>query len=684
MDRPDPYHWMRDVDSPELVSHLTAERSWYDSSTQHLHSLVETLRAEMASRVPPTDLSVSWERRGSFYYTRHPLGSDYPQLLRESRQPETRLQHETASGPPPGDGNRGELILDENLLAGASGYLDLGLTKVSPDGRLLAYSVDHTGDEVFTLRFRHLGTGEDLDEEVPRTYYGGAWSADSGAFLYTVHDAAYRPHQVWRHTLGTPASEDVLLLSEPDERFELNVRGCRSGDLAVVWSGSRDTSEAWVVDLHDPSSVPLSVGGRRPGVEYHAEHHPGLDALLVVTNDTATEYRLAGAPVPRATGQTHTSWWPLRAETSAERLERVEAFATHVVLRVRTAGHRALRVLPVDDLAGPGRVVSPAYDAGTLDLGVNQEFRAPYVTVCDQSYVHPPVWTDVDLLTGARTVRHRAEAPGHDPARYVSTGRTATSPDGTVVPITVVHHTDTPLDGTAPALVYGYGAYEYVFEQEWDPALPSLLDRGVVFVHAHVRGGGEGGRRWWLEGRMRHKQNTFTDHLAVADAVDGLVDGSLIASRGLSAGGLLQGAVFSQRPDRWRAVVAEVPFVDVVSTMLDESIPLTVNEWDEWGDPRRREDFGWMLAYSPYDNLPPPGGRPDLLVTGALHDPRVMVWEPAKWVAALRAGDPDWSPRCLFRAEVGAGSHVGPSGRFGRLGYEAEVYAWLLDRLGIG
>jgi len=251
------------------------------------------------------------------------------------------------------------------------------------------------------------------------------------------------------------------------------------------------------------------------------------------------------------------------------------------------------------------------------------------------------------------------------------------------VPVTLVRHRDTPLDGTAPALVYGYGAYEYTFEPDWDPALPSLLDRGVVFAHAHVRGGGEGGRRWWLDGRLARKQNTFTDHLAVAEGLAGLVDGHRIASRGLSAGGLLQGVVLSQRPERWTAVVAEVPFVDVVTTMFDASVPLTVTEWDEWGDPRRREEFDWLLGYSPYDNLPVAGTRPDLLVTAALHDPRVRVTEPAKWVAALRASDPEWSPRCVFRVETGAGAHDGPSGRTARLAYEAEIYAWLLDRLAV-
>jgi oligopeptidase B len=333
---------------------------------------------------------------------------------------------------------------------------------------------------------------------------------------------------------------------------------------------------------------------------------------------------------------------------------------------------------------GPGLDVRPASPAGTVAIGPNAEYDARTVVVRDRSFIRPDVWYEVDLDTGERRECHRHDAPGHDASAYLCERRTFPSADGTPVPATVVRRKDTPLDGTAPALVYGYGAYESSLDAEWDAALPSLLDRGVVYVVAHVRGGGENGRRWWLDGRLDRKQNTFTDHVAVADGLvrEGLVD-SRVASRGLSAGGLLQGAVFSQRPDRWCAVVAEVPFVDVVTTMLDASIPLTVNEWDEWGDPRRRADFDWMLAYSPYENPPPAGSRPDLLVTGALHDPRVMVWEPAKWVAALRHSDPGWSPRCLFRCELGAGAHVGPSGRFAHLAYEAEVLAWLLDRLDI-
>jgi oligopeptidase B len=667
--RPDPYHWMRRLDAP-VLDHLTREREWYDLATGHLGPLVQALRAEMTSRVPATDSSVSWPQHGYSYYTVTPSGREYVQLLRR--------RHDAAPDSSP------ELLLDVNELAGDADYVELGLWAVSPDSSLLAYSVDFDGDEVYELRFRDLASGADLADVVPRSAYGGAWSADSAYFLYTVADEMWRPHQVWRHRIGTPASADELVLEEPDEKFELNLRLCRSGAMIVIWSECRDTSEVWVVPSDSPLSTPASVGGRRRGVEYHAEHS-GSTSLLIVSNDGAPEFRLASCPVPAAS-QTHEAWTPVRASDPGERLESVEAFASHVVLVSRAGGHTRLRIVASDDLAEPGIVVDPVSPIGSVAVSRNEEFAASSVTVVDESYLMPPVWSSVSFATGERSELLRKEAPGFDASAYVGEQRSFPSVDGTLVPATILRRVDTPLDGSAPCVMYGYGAYESVYpDQEWDPAIPSLLDRGVVYVHAHVRGGGEGGRRWWLDGRLEHKQHTFDDHLAVADGLAaGLVDGARIATRGLSAGGLLQGAVFSQRPSRWRAVVAEVPFVDVLTTMLDPTIPLTVNEWDEWGDPSRREDYAWMAAYSPYDNLPPAGGRPDLLTTGAVHDARVMVWEPAKWVAALRESDPEWAPRCLFRVETGAGAHVGRSGRFAHLAYEAEVYAWLLDRLGVG
>lgn len=577
-----------------------------------------------------------------------------------------------------------DVLLDVSGLAAGDDYLELGLTLVSPDEDLLAYSVDTDGDEVYRLRFRDLRTGEDLPDEVPRTYYGAAWSADSQSFFYTVHDAAYRPCQVWRHRIGRDAAEDELVLAEPDERFELRLRGSRSGDWVIIWAESNTTAETWLVDAHDPTAPPRAAGGRRDGIRYRVDHRRtahGEDLLVVV--DDRVEGRLMVAPVPGPEGADHTTWAEARPEDPVVHLERADAFGGGVVLSVRTGGAHQLTLLPHDDLAGPGLAVTSEVAGGGVHLATTTEYAVDRVLTEDESWLSPPVWSEVDLATGTRTEVMRHEAPTFDAGQYVVERHHFPAPDRTPVPASVMRRRDTPLDGTAPAVLYGYGAYGYTFEPEWDPALPSLLDRGVVWVHAHVRGGSEGGRGWYLDGKLAAKQHTFDDLAAVADglATRGMVDPQRIASRGLSAGGLLMGAVFSQRPDRWRAVVAEVPFVDVVTTMFDEATPLTITEWEEWGDPRIREQFDWMLAYSPYDNLPPPGRRPDLLATGAVHDPRVMVREPAKWVAALRATDPEWSPRCLFRCELGAGAHAGPSGRLGHLGYEAEVYAWLLDRL---
>ena len=569
-----------------------------------------------------------------------------------------------------------ELLLDENDLADGSPYFALGLREPSPDGGVVAYSVDLAGDEVFELRFRDTVAGKDLPETVARSYYGGAWSADSRTFFYVVHDQAYRPHQVWRHELGTDPADDALVLQEDDDRFEVYCEGSRSGAYVVIRIQSKDTSEVWLVPTDRPGTPARVVQPRVPGLLYSVAHapRPDGDVLLVVTDDAATEFRLMQAPVadPGRAG-----WTELIGEDQAERLENAEVFAGHVVLVLRRDGSPLLRVVRRDGSAG-ALDLHPGVPAGTIRLGTNEEYDATTVTVVVESYTEPTAWYSVDLDTGRRTLLKRLEVPGYERSGYVSDRYAVEAPDGELVPVTVARRADTPLDGSAPCLLYGYGAYEYCFEPEFDPALASLLDRGVVFAHAHVRGGGELGRRWWLEGSLRHKQNTFGDFVAAADGLDGLVDGERIVARGLSAGGLLMGAVFSQAPRRWRGVLAEVPFVDVVNTMLDESVPLTAQEWDEWGDPRRPEDFAWMRAYSPYDNVPPLADRPRLLVTGAVHDPRVMYWEPAKWVARLRAGG-SADDRLLLRMELGAGAHVGPSGRFGHLGYEAEVYAWVLD-----
>ncbi len=681
--RVDDYAWLRNVDDEDVLEHLRAERAFYDAATAHLGPLVRTLTDEMSRRVPPSEMSVRWRRDTFSYYMRTPAGSEYAQLVRSFEHPDPHPAtksvaddslYERFSSPD-------QILLDPATLAEGSAYVELGVSLVSPDERVLAYSVDRTGDEVYELCFRDLESGADLPDLLPRTYYGGAWSADSSTFFYTVHDEKYRPFQVRRHRLGSSPDTDVVVLEEPDERFELSVRTCRSGDVVVISAESRDTSEVWLVDAHEPDSDPWLVEPRRSGVEYSCEHArtDDGDVLYVVTNDQAVEFRLMVAPL-KEPGR--ANWREVVPEDPSRRLHSVDAFDGWLVLTYRALSSVVLQVISLN--GGPSYDLTPAPDQGTIRLEHNELYATSEITIAQESYTEPVAWYSVDLATGERRLLHRHDVPTYDAQRYVCERRTFLADDGVEVPVTLVRRRDVPLDGTAPCLMYGYGAYEAIDEPEFHAALSVLLDHGVVYAHAHVRGGGEGGRGWWLGGRMATKQNTFGDHIAVARGLgQGVVDASRIVTRGLSAGGLLQGAVFTQEPGLWAGVVAEVPFVDVVNTMLDSSIPLTVNEWEEWGDPRKAEEYAWLMGYSPYDNIPAAGGRPPLLATGALHDPRVMVWEPAKWVAALRASDPAWAGECLFRCETGAGAHVGPSGRFAHLRYEAEIYAWVLDRLGL-
>ncbi len=653
----DEYAWMHDHGDPRFVAYLEAEREFYDRATGHLAHLRGEIFSEVERRLLPTDDSVSWRRGAFFYYARTVTGREYEQFLstRDLREP-------------------GRVLLDEAEFVGdVGGFVEIGVRIVSPDGRLLAYSVDTSGDEVYRLRFRDTGTGTDLSDEVPGTYYTGAWSADSGTFFYTVCDAQYRPYQVWRHTIG---GGNTLVFTEDDARFEVEVWATRSDRFIVIQSSCRDTSESWLVPADRPDTPPRLVRARRRGVQYRVDDSREGDELFIVTNDGAPEFALA-----RASTSVPHEWRPVDSARPGERLVACHVLAGHLLLELRRDAAALLRT--VDRHSGEEREIHPDVPAGTLTLDDRFEYDDRAVTVRVESLVQPPTWHVVDLSTGDRTLRKRQEVPGYDPSRYRTEQRLAPAPDGVGVPVTLAWRADTPLDGTAPALLWGYGAYESCDDPAFDPVLASLLDRGVVYALTHPRGGGERGRGWWEAGRLSAKPTTFTDHLAVADWLgDTLVDPARIATRGLSAGGLLQAAVYSMRPDRWRAVVAEVPFVDVVTTMLDPTIPLTVNEWDEWGDPREPAMFELIWGYSPYEH-PPAGPRPPLLVTAAVHDPRVMVREPAKWVARLRAtGQPE--QRLLFRVELGAGAHTGPAGRYAHARYEAEILAFILDELGAG
>jgi oligopeptidase B len=661
---------MRDTSDPGMLAYLAAERAYYDQQTARTAALREALLAEMTARVPPAEDSVWWRRGEYRYFTRWLPGRDYPQFCRT-----------------PLAGGDTQVLLDENLLlddpACDGGYVALGVREVSPDGALLAYSVDFAGDEVYELRIRDLATGNDLPGRVKRSYYGLAWSAGSRSVFYVVTDHLYRPCQVWRHDAGTPQARDVLVYAEADERFDVTVRASRSGKVIFIETASRDTSEVMITPAAGASAVPALLSERRKGVEYQADHAdgPGGGEFYVVTNDGATEFRLARVPVSAQPGE---AWPEVVGEATGTRLVSCEVFGRHLVVTQRSRAATQLRV--IDRHTGAQRLIETDGPHMALALAENYEYPATSVLVRTESLIDPPAWHEVDLATGEWRLRHRQHVPGYDPSAYRSERLTATAPDGTEVPVTVAYRAGLPRDGTAPCLLYGYGAYESCLWPEFGVGVPSLLDRGYVYAVAHVRGGGEGGRRWWLDGRLDRKRNTFTDYIAAAGmlASTGWVAGDRIVSRGLSAGGLLQGAVFSLAPGRWRAVVAEVPFVDCVTTMLDPAIPLTINEWDEWGDPRDPAMRAYLESYSPYDNVPA-GPRPSLLVTGSLHDPRVLIHEPAKWVARLRATQPAGNGgRLLLRPELGAGAHGGPAGRYDRLAYEAEILAFVLDEAGEG
>lgn len=653
----DDYGWMRNHSDQRLLDYLRAERGYYDAAADRLENIQTEVFHEVERRLLPTDDSVSWRHGSRFYYTRTVAGSEYEQFLQAGH-----------------DGDSDRVLLDGARLAGTEGFAEIGLRELSPDNSLLAYSVDTTGDEVYRLKFLQLATLTDLSEELPRTYYTGAWSADSGTFFYTVHDELFRPHQVWRHAVGTSPEDDVLVLQEDDARFELTVRATRDLQWIMIEARSRDTAEWHLIPAGAPGAAPTVVAPRRKGVDYRVDHAEGQ--LVIVTDDGAPEFRVVTAPVSTP-GPEH--WVELFAPRPGERLVACHALRRHWLLELRRDGFPLLRT--VERTTGDEREIGADVPAGQVRLATPVEYGDNTVTVVVESLVEPPAWHSVDLDTGARELRKRREVPGYDASAYRTARRHATAPGGIPVPVTLAWRADTPLDGTAPALLYGYGAYEAVCDPEFDPVLPSLLDRGLVYALTHPRGGGENGRGWWQDGHLAAKANTFTDHLAVADwLADGVADGSRLATRGLSAGGLLQGAVYTMRPQRWAAVVAEVPFVDVVHSMLDPDIPLTVNEWDEWGDPRKPDEFDWLWSYSPYQHLPR-GPRPALLATGALHDPRVMVHEPAKWVARLRATAGPGDGPTYLRPELGAGAHTGPAGRYAHARYEAEIVAFILGHL---
>ena len=658
----DEYAWLRDRDDPEVIAYLEAENAYLREVLAPTSDLRQTVFDEIKARTQETDLTVPVRKGPWWYYGRTVEGLQYAIRCRRAGEEDASTE---------------QVLVDFNEVAGDSPYLDVGAFEVSPDHRIVAYSVDFDGAEVFTMRFKDLESGEHLTDEIPGTYYGAAWSADSGTFFYVTPDEARRPHRLWRHRLGTDVAADELVYEEADRRFFLGVQLSRSERFIVLGLSSMVTTEARVLPADDPTGEFGVVEPRHEGVEYYVDHQG--DRFLIVTNDEALDFRLVETPVT-SPGREH--WRDVIPHVPGTRILAAEAFANHVVVHLRRDALKGLRVIRTTDGATHDvEFDEPVYTVMAFDD--NPEYDSTVYRFHYTSLVTPASVYDYDLDGRTRALRKRQPVLGDfDPVRYESIREWAAAPDGTSVPLSLVRRRDHP-EGPAPTLLFGYGAYEASMDPGFSIPRLSLLDRGVTFAIAHVRGGGEMGRSWYEDGKLLHKRNTFTDFVAAADHLiaQGYTSPHLLAARGGSAGGLLMGAVANLAPERFHAIVAEVPFVDNVNTMLDPSLPLTVTEWEEWGNPATDpEAYRYMRSYSPYENV---AGRtyPAILATAGLNDPRVAYHEPAKWVARLRAASTGGAP-VLLKTEMGAG-HSGPSGRYDAWRDEALVLAFVLDQLGV-
>ncbi len=656
MHRPDPYHWLKDRDDPETITYLEAENAYTAQAMAHTDALRGTLYDEMLGRIQEDDTSAPTRRGEYWYYRRTVAGKAYPIHCRRRGL----------------DGEE-EVLLDENLLAEGQEYLSVSALTVSPDHRLVAWLQDDDGAERFRLRIRDLTTGEQLPHEVKGLKWSLAW-ADSETIFYTRADAAQRPFQIWRHSAHRPAETDVLVLEEPDEVFFLGVGRTRDEAYVVLRLGSKITSELHVVPTTAPTTPPRLIWPRREGVE--ASMESGHGRFYFRTNLDARNFRLLSAPTD-SPGELSE----LVAHDPEVYLADIDAFSGHLVLWQRAEGLPRLTVMRLSDGERHGiDFPDPSYD---LEPASNPEFDTDTFRLTYSSPVQPDAVIAYNLSTRQqRIIKEIPVRGGYDRDRFTCRRLWAMAPDGTRIPITLAHRADIVPDGSHPALLIGYGSYGYSYPVYFSSARLSLLERGVVLAIAHIRGGSELGRAWYEEGKFFQKKNTFTDFIAAAEHLiaSGYSAPDRLAIQGGSAGGLLMGAVINDRPELFRAVVAQVPFVDALSTMLDASLPLTVTEYEEWGNPNERAVFDYLLSYAPYDNLKAQA-YPAMLVTAGLNDPRVGYWEPAKWVAALRSLKTD-DRALLLKTHMGAG-HGGKSGRYGRLEDTALVFSFVLDQLGV-
>ncbi len=686
-ERVDEYDWLRDKEAPEVLAHLEAENAFTAERTAHLAGLREQIFEEIKARTLETDLSVPARNRGHWYYARSFEGREYGASCR------VPVQHPDDWTPPvpaencdpdqpalPGE----QLLLDHNVLAEGHDFFALGGSSVSPDEQLLAYSTDTTGDERYTVRVKDLRTGDLLPDELTGVMGGVTWSREGEDLYYATVDETWRPDKIWRHRLGTEQAADELVLAEADGRFWLGVGRSRTDRFLFFAAGSKTTTEYHYLDADAPERGLQLFCPRQEGMEYGLDHAVvgGRDVFLVLHNATGADFELGVTP---AEPTDPSGWAPLIRHDPAVRLENVDAFAGHLVVHQRSEGLTQLRILELDDQGvGDDYLVRFEDEIYTIGSGGNPGFDQPTVRLGYTSLAVPSSVYDYDVT--ARTLALRRRTPvlgGYEPADYEEHRLWATSADGERVPISIVSRRGARDRGPVPLLLYGYGSYEISIDPYFSIPRLSMLDRGAAFAIAHVRGGGEMGRRWYDDGKLLHKQHTFDDFIACARHLcdTGWTTPDLMVAEGGSAGGLLMGVVANQAPELFAGIVAGVPFVDPLTSMLDHTLPLTVTEYDEWGNPEADpEAYENLAGYAPYDNVAALD-YPPILAETSLNDTRVLYVEPAKWVARLRGtavGRRDF----LLRTEMAAG-HGGVSGRYKAWKDRAFSLAWILDRFGL-
>lgn len=670
----DNYEWLRDKESPETIAYLDAENSYTAARTSHLDELQEHVFQEIKGRVKETDMSVPARSGDWWYFVRTEEGKSYSVSCRVPAQDWN--PPEVTAEPLPGEQD----ILDSNVLAEGHEFFALGAGSVTLSGRYLAYSTDVEGDERYTLRIKDLETGELLGDEIPGIAAGAVWAGEDYVFYQRV-DAAWRPDSVWRHRVGTPASEDVQVFHEPDERFWVGVDSTRSEKYLLIELGSKTTSECWVLEMDNPTGEFRCLVPRQEHVEYGVDHAvvAGEDRWLVVHNASGPNFELGECGVAELSALDKLN--VLIPHRDDVRIEGVDPFATHIAVGYRSGGIGRLALMKLD----------PGYTAFTelefpeelysVGAGNNPEWKTPRLRFTYTSFISPASVYELDVQTNERTLLKRQEVlGGYDPSEYTASRVWVTARDGVEVPVSLVHRVDLDFEEPRPALLYGYGSYETPIDPSFSVARLSMLDRGMLFAIAHVRGGGEMGRNWYDTGKMLAKKNTFTDFIDVADYLieRGFTAPHLLAANGGSAGGLLMGAVANMAPDRFRAVAAIVPFVDPLTSILMPELPLTVVEWDEWGNPLENpEVYDYMASYAPYENVEAKE-YPNILAVTSLNDTRVLYVEPAKWIAALR--DQATGGEFLLKTEMAAG-HGGVSGRYDQWRQTAFEFAWIIHQV---